>query len=99
MTELMDNVFAVARGDLPDDWEFYRAEAVDGKIQPLKHVCERSDDPSQEYPTDIVVFANVTWSYDKGFYYCRGCKTVFDEDGDLALIWGDGHGTGQEGIA
>ncbi len=95
----MNNVFAVARGDLPEDCEFYRAADVDDKVQPLKHVCERSDDPSQEYPTDIIVLANVTWDFNKGFYYCRGCKSVFDQDGDLALIWGDGKGTGYEGVA
>jgi hypothetical protein len=99
MTELMDGVFAVARGDLPDTWEFFRMEAEDDKFQPLKHICERSDDPTQEYPTDIVVLANVTWDFAKGFYYCRGCKSVFDHDYDLQLIWEDGEGTGFEGLA
>lgn len=99
MTELMHNVFAVARGDIPEGWEFFRAPAVDDKVQPLKHICERSDDPSQEQPTDIVVMAEVTWSYAEGFYYCRGCKLVFDEEEDLKLVWEDGLGTGCEGIA
>jgi hypothetical protein len=99
MTELLDGVFAIARGDLPESWEFFRMEDVDGKVQPLKHVCERSDDPTQEYPTDIVVLANVTWDSARGFYYCRGCKSVFDRDGDLELIWEDGIGTGHEGVA
>lgn len=99
MVELMDCVFAVARKDLPEGCEFYRAPDVDGKAQPLKHICERNDDPSQECPTDIIVLKEVTWSFAKGFYFCRGCKLIFNRDDDLALIWADGKGTGCEGIA
>jgi hypothetical protein len=99
MTELMEGVFAVGRGDLPQDCEFYRAEDVNEAVQPLKHICERSNDETQSRPTDIVVLKDVTWSYDKGFYYCTGCKSVFDREGDLEMIWGDGKGTGHEGIA
>ena len=95
----MEGVFAVDREDFPEECEFYRAEDVNEIVQPLKHVCERSDDKTQSHPIDIVVLANVTWSYDKGFYYCTGCKSVFDQDGDLEMIWGDGKGTGHEGIA
>jgi hypothetical protein len=107
MTELLDGVFAIARGDLPESWEFLRLskeeleqqgyQGVAEGPQPLKHICERSDDPTQEYPTDIVVLANVTWDYARGFYYCKGCKSVFDRDGDLEQIWEDGEGTGHEG--
>ena len=104
MTKLMEGVYAVPRGGIPATWDFFRMEATDNgeggeTIQPLKHVCERSDDPTQENPTEIVVLSNVTWSFDKGFYYCRGCKEVFDHEDDLVKIWEDGLGTGHEGIA
>lgn len=99
MTELMPGVYAVAKGDFPEGWEFFRMEHEEGETKPLLHVCERSDDPTQSHPTDIVVLATVRWDYALGFYYCNGCKSVFDQDGDLEMIWKDGEGTGYEAHA
>ena len=99
MKELMEDVWAVSRNELPEGWEFFRAQPVNDVTQPLKHVCERNENKTQGHPTDIVVLKEVTWSYAKGFYYCTGCKSIFDDEEDLMLIWEDGLGTGQEGIA
>jgi hypothetical protein len=100
MIELMHGVWAVARGEIPEEQEFYRFQPKkEGDVGTLKHICERSDDPTQEHPTDILVFSNVTWCFAKGIYYCEGCKLVFDSNEDLVEIWKDGLGTGHEGHA
>jgi hypothetical protein len=99
MIELMAGVWAVGKGDIPQDVEFFRQPSKDGEVQPLLHICERSDDPTQAHPTDIVVLDKVKWDFVRGFYYCNGCKSVFDEEGDLEMIWEDGEGTGYEAHA
>jgi hypothetical protein len=100
MIELMHGVWAVERGAIPEDQEFYRFKPrKEGEFSPLKHICERSDDPTQQHPTDILVFTDVAWCYARGFYYCQGCKQIFDSEEDLAAIWIDGKGTGHEGRA
>jgi hypothetical protein len=107
--ELMKGVYAVGRGDISGDTEFFRFSKDDLEqlgyrsvaegAQPLMHICERSDDPTQQHPTDIVVLDKVKWDFMMGFYFCNGCKSIFNEPGDLEMIWEDGEGTGFEAHA
>jgi hypothetical protein len=76
----------------PNTW-FLRKLDVDGEAQPLLHICDKDKDPSGE--VWVCMTGVVHWS-NAGHYYCTECKQTFSTAEELASVWSDGKGTGDE---
>lgn len=79
----------------PNTW-FLRKNDVEGKPQPLLHICERDKDATELIW--ICITGVVHWDQ-RGYYMCGECKHTFIEEDELAAVWEDGKGTGDEGSA
>lgn len=99
MQKLLYGIYSVKASDLPETKEFVREDPKDGKIQPLMHVCERDNDPTQAIKTFIIVCEKVRWDFYHGYYTCVGCKKAWRQPENLKKIWEDGYGTGEEAQA
>ena len=86
-------IYKVGLTDIgPQTW-FLRRRDINGEAQPLLHICEKDKDPSGDRwicMTGVVRWSNV------GRYYCTECKQTFSNENELAAVWEDGKGTGDE---
>ena len=76
----------------PQTW-FLRKRDIDGEAQPLLHICDKDKDPAGLMwvcMTGVMRWSNV------GHYYCTECKETFQSEDELAAVWEDGKGTGDE---
>jgi len=86
-------IYKVGLTDIgPHTW-FLRKHDVEGKVQPLLHICERDTDPSRE--VWVCMTGVIRWS-NLGHYYCMECKHTFSTADELKAVWEDGKGTGDE---
>ena len=76
----------------PYDW-FIRSDDVDGEVQPLLHICDKDIDPTGH--VYVCMTGTVRWSI-MGYYWCIDCKQTFFSEDELACVWADGKGTGDE---
>lgn len=96
-------VYVVPVSKLPADSRFLRDPNLcgDEDLGPLLHICEQDLDPAAAVPSWMILTDEVKWDFYHGFYFCKGCKELWDEDDEegLRAIWSDGYGTGDEGHA
>ena len=78
----------------PQTW-FLRAQSTHGEFQPLLHICEKDQDPTEAW---ICVTGVLRWCI-QGYYECRECKKRYSTAAELTAVWEDGKGTGDEGHA
>ena len=97
LTEFVEGsgIYKVRKVDLPETEQFIRGDDVEGERQPLLHICERDLDP-YEGTTLIVLCDELKWDTIYGHYKCKGCKRTFSTRDELAQVWADGLGTGEE---
>ncbi len=97
--EKVDEIFyATSIEELDHDTKFFRWPSRDGTD--LLHICERSNIYDGDLYPDTVFFktGEVRWNYE-GHYYCSTCKKNYKTKEELAEIWDDGEGNGEEGHA
>ncbi len=88
-------IYKVPRSLLQEQEEFVRGDDVDGKVQPLLHICERDIDPYED-SVRVILCEELRWDTMYGHYKCLGCKKTFSTKEELGLVWADGKGTGAE---
>ena len=76
----------------PHTW-FLRQKDADGNVFPLLHICDKDKDPSGS--VWVCMTGVVRWDM-TGHYICRECKQTFITKDELAAVWEDGKGTGDE---
>ena len=76
----------------PHTW-FLRQHDVEGVFQPLLHICEKDKDPVGA--VWVCLTGMVRWDH-QGWYKCIECKQTFLTEDELAAVWEDGKGTGDE---
>ncbi len=75
----------------PYTW-FLRKHDIDGEQQPLLHICEKEQDEGNLW---VCITGVVRWSM-RGWYECIECEQTFLTEDELAAVWEDGKGTGDE---
>ena len=76
----------------PYTW-FLRKHDVKDQIQPLLHICDKDKDPTDT--VWVCITGVVRWDH-RGWYACTECKQTFLTEDELAAVWEDGKGTGDE---
>jgi hypothetical protein len=92
-------VWKVAIDDLPEWGMFIRADDKNGDVQPLLHVCEREILTKENGHFYACITGRTFWNWFRGQYECMECKSEFNTDEEINLVWADGKGTGAEGHA
>lgn len=88
-------IYKIRKVLIPEMEQFMRGDDVDGKVQPLLHICERDIEPhgGSYY---FIMADKIRWDTMYGHYKCTGCKKTFYTEEQLAQVWADGKGTGAE---
>jgi hypothetical protein len=101
ITEILEGtgIYKVTAEDLPEEQWFIREDDLEGKVQPLLHVCEREVMKREAGEYYACMTGRVWWNLFYGRYECFECEKKFVTDEELCMVWADGKGTGYEGHA
>ena len=101
ISELLDGtgVYKVPVEELPKWQIFIRCDDKGYEVQPLLHVCEREALQREAGQFFACITGRVFWNWFRGQYECLECKSEFNTNEELQLVWMDGKGTGAEGTA